>query len=91
MTQEMYAIHDNKASFFMTPWPCRNVGIARREFASSVRTKTRRWANSPLIILCIMSVSMTIIPLSSNPSRRLSVLLTALRSCKWMVQNEYAS
>ena len=21
MTQELYAIHDNKASFFMTPWP----------------------------------------------------------------------
>ena len=35
MTQELYAIHDNKASFFMTPWPCRNVGIARREFASA--------------------------------------------------------
>ena len=35
MTQELYAIHDNKASFFMTPWPCRNVGIARREFAGA--------------------------------------------------------
>lgn len=35
MTQKLYAIYDNKASFFMTPWPARNEGIARREFASA--------------------------------------------------------
>lgn len=35
MTQELFAIYDNKASFFMTPWPCRNVGIARREFGAA--------------------------------------------------------
>lgn len=35
MTQELFAIYDNKASFYMTPWPCRNVGIARREFGSA--------------------------------------------------------
>ena len=35
MTQKLFAIYDAKASFFMTPWPCRNVGIARREFASA--------------------------------------------------------
>lgn len=35
MTQNLFAIYDNKASFFMSPWPCRNVGIARREFAQA--------------------------------------------------------
>lgn len=35
MTQKLYAIYDNKASYFMTPWPCRNEGLARREFASA--------------------------------------------------------
>lgn len=35
MTQKLFAIYDAKASFFMSPWPCRNVGIARREFAAA--------------------------------------------------------
>lgn len=35
----LYAIYDTKASYFMTPWPCRNVGIARREFATAVSNK----------------------------------------------------
>ena len=35
MTQKLFAIYDTKASFFMSPWPCRNVGIARREFAQA--------------------------------------------------------
>ena len=47
MKQEMYAIHDNKASFFMTPWPCRNVGIARREFASVCANKDTSMGKFP--------------------------------------------
>lgn len=35
MTQKLYAVYDTKASYYMTPWPCRNIGIARREFASA--------------------------------------------------------
>ena len=43
MTQELYAIHDNKASFFMTPWPCRNVGIARRGIRRRLRKSRNRY------------------------------------------------
>lgn len=35
MTQKLFAIYDTKAAYFMSPWPCRNEGIAKREFASA--------------------------------------------------------
>lgn len=33
MVQKLYSVYDSKASYFLTPWPCRNDGMARREFA----------------------------------------------------------
>lgn len=35
MIQKMYTVYDAKASYFLTPWPARSEGIARREFASA--------------------------------------------------------
>ena len=47
MTQKMFAIYDNKASFFMSPWLCRNDGIARREFASACSDPKTPFAKYP--------------------------------------------
>lgn len=48
MTQKLFAIYDSKASYFLTPWPCRNIGIARREFASACNNPESAMGKFPL-------------------------------------------
>ena len=85
MKVELYAIYDTKASYFMTPWPCRNVGIARREFATAVSIKIPLSGVILLIMYCITSGSITTPTVPSLPLLLPVVYATALRYYRlWM-------
>lgn len=47
MKHQLFCIFDNKASYFLPPWPCRNVGTARREFLTACQTPKMAFSEFP--------------------------------------------